>query len=432
MNEFKARVCIAPMDIASYYAGLKLGFDQIGVKSVFYDFDRNPYSRYRPGPNATFLERLIYCFSGMSRQGSIVYRIVRRSIETCLRLIAFITAVATCDAFIFAFGKTFFSRWDLPFLRLMGKRIIFVFHGSDTRPAWMSGLSIHGDKALTAEGAARLVRCQARMLRWIERFSSASIDHPLSAQLHRGPFINHLHIGHPTPTLGADVAPVTPRGSAVRIVHAPSRPQHKGSAEIRSAVETLRQEGHAIDFVELIGRPNSEVLASIASCDLVVDELYSDIPLAGLGSEAAQAGKPALVCGYGAAELARQSAGTGLPLALYAHPARIVDMLRTLVTNREMRHRAGSDALRFIRDKWDHRLVARRLMMIIQNRIPPAWIVDPAGLRYWQGWGAPQEKVADYVAEMVDRCGIRSLRIGHNPRLQAIILDAIAARAVRG
>ena len=44
--------------------------------------------------------------------------------------------------------------------------------------------------------------------------------------------------------------------------------------------------------------PNHKVLETIREVDIVVDELYADIPLGGLGTKAAVAHKPVLSAGY--------------------------------------------------------------------------------------------------------------------------------------
>lgn len=43
---------------------------------------------------------------------------------------------------------------------------------------------------------------------------------------------------------------------------------------------------------------NATVLQELQQCDFVIDELYSDVPLAMLATEAAIFGKPVIVGGY--------------------------------------------------------------------------------------------------------------------------------------
>lgn len=415
------RICIAPTDIASYYTGLKQGFADIGHQAWFFAFDRNPYSRYCPGREDPLLERVVFWASGMSRPKGMGLWLWYRPMKLMLRALILLFAMFRCDVFVFGFGMTFFNRMELPLLGFLRKRMIFVFNGSDSRPAWMSGIAIHGTQAVTPAQAVELVRRQSRRIRWIERYATECIVHPLSAHLHRRRFINHLIIGHPCATI--PVVSSDPKeaflAQPVRIVHAPTRPAHKGSDRIRSAIEQLRGEGIEIDFVELIGRPNEEVLRAIASCDLVIDELYSDIPLAGLGTEAACAGKPTIVGGYGAQEIGRYLSSSGFPTELFIHPDHLLEVVRRLAVDRGERERLGAIAEHFVRLHWRPALVAGRFCQIIRRQVPRSWYVDPAGLRYWQGWGSSQAQTIDFLARIVRQHGVASLQIRHNPILEA-------------
>lgn len=425
------RICIAPVDVASYYAGLRQGFLAAGTQVWFFPFEKNPYSRYRPDAGASLLERLVFRISGLrtARATSWWRWLWHRALDSALRVIVLLVALGACDVFVFGFGQTFLGRAELPLLRFLRKRIIFVFNGSDSRPVWMSGLAIHGAQALGPPQAVASIRRQSRMLRWIEHHATECIGHPLSSQLHRRRFINHLVIGHPCPPPPATTTLTDAMSRPVRILHAPSKCSHKGSDAIRQMIATLRAEGCAIDFVELTGRPNDEVLRSIAECDLVIDELYSDIPLAGLGSEAASAGKPALVGGYGQREIAKHAEGVGLPCALYVHPDHLLATARRLIADRDWRRACGSQAARFVTEQWSSLVVARRFLRLIRQRAPGSWYVDPARLRYWQGWGASEAQTLAFIAAIVRRQGMGTLGISHNPAMEAELAALIARRS---
>ena len=71
--------------------------------------------------------------------------------------------------------------------------------------------------------------------------------------------------------------------------------------------------------------------------DLVVDQLYSDVPCAGLATEAAALGRPAVVGGYAGEELARWYPADRRPPTEYTHPdgleAAIEDFNRAIRLN---------------------------------------------------------------------------------------------------
>ena len=73
----------------------------------------------------------------------------------------------------------------------------------------------------------------------------------------------------------------------LRVLHAPSHPYVKGTYEIKRVISSLQDAGHPIKLILLNGLPNSKVLQELEKCDFVVDQIYSDGPLGGLGVEAA-------------------------------------------------------------------------------------------------------------------------------------------------
>lgn len=62
-------------------------------------------------------------------------------------------------------------------------------------------------------------------------------------------------------------------GKTVHIVHAPNHMAVKGSAFIEDAIRRLTEEGYSIQYDCLHGKSNAEVLKTIESADIVVDQL---------------------------------------------------------------------------------------------------------------------------------------------------------------
>jgi hypothetical protein len=347
-----------------------------------------------------------------------------------LRLTACTWAIATCDVFIFGFGRTFLRGWEMPLLSLLKRPIICVYNGSDTRPPWMSGLFAIGPGAPDPDAMLAELHRQQRMLRWCERWSTALVCHPLSAQLLRRPFFNFMQLGNPCAP--APVPPSIPQGgrTALRIVHAPTQPLRKGSPRFRAIIEQLRREGRSIEYAELTGRPNHEVMAAIADADLVLDETYSDIPLAGLGSEAAWAGRAAVVGGYGRGEVEKFAAGTSLPMELFVHPDDLETTVRRLVDDPAYRIERARMAQAFLHTHWSPSAVAKRYLAIVDGTAPARWSVDPRTLTYWQGWGAPETAIIAAIQALVRKHGPAALGISHNPELERR-LTALATSTIK-
>ncbi|MDF1678190.1 MAG: hypothetical protein P1U32_05795 [Legionellaceae bacterium] len=64
----------------------------------------------------------------------------------------------------------------------------------------------------------------------------------------------------------------------ITIVHAPSNPIVKGTGLVRAAIKKLELEGYAFKYIELIGVPNEEVITTLNTAHIVVNELYTFVP----------------------------------------------------------------------------------------------------------------------------------------------------------
>lgn len=64
----------------------------------------------------------------------------------------------------------------------------------------------------------------------------------------------------------------------LRVVHAPSSPSIKGTPLVRAAVKALKEDGFDFDYVEIIGKPNSEVRQILSDAHIVLNEFYAFVP----------------------------------------------------------------------------------------------------------------------------------------------------------
>ncbi|NJL55590.1 hypothetical protein HC928_10625, partial [bacterium] len=165
----------------------------------------------------------------------------------------------------------------------------------------------------------------------------------LSAQFLTKPFLPFMSAGIPFYQQDAYVGVPEPESgegsSTARILHAPSSQLMKGTQLVRQAVSDLSQEGFDIDYVELSGVPHQHVLEELRKCDFIVEQVFSDLPIAGFGTEAAWFGKPAIVGGYAKKYLADdQISSTHLPPSLYCCPSQLKENIKTLIVDPEYRN----------------------------------------------------------------------------------------------
>ncbi|TAJ77001.1 MAG: glycosyltransferase family 1 protein [Gallionellaceae bacterium] len=348
-----------------------------------------------------------------------------------VRALVFLYALIRCDVFIFSGFTSFFGFRELPLLRLLGKKVVVVFLGSDARPPIFSGRHLddtgaHTDPAEAYEEAIRMVS----KIRKIEKYADVVVSHTATAQFFSREFIRFMAVGMPINS-HLDASNIKQdQGRSIRILHAPSRPLAKGSFVFRKIIEELKAEGYSIDFIKLVGVPNREVLLELQKCDFVIDELYSDIPLAMFATEAAIFGKPVVVGGYYAQQYKTDNPDAHVPPALYVEPEDIKQAIRKMIVDCDFRLDLGRRAHEFIQGKWNARTVAKNYLCLINGDIPEEWKVSPEKLDYFWGWGLSKENWRKQVAEYVAELGEDALLFDHNPKLKQRVLDEIAQTKV--
>jgi hypothetical protein len=214
------------------------------------------------------------------------------------------------------------------------------------------------------------------------------------------------------------------------VLHCPTDPIGKGSDRIRAAVNQVRIRGVEIHYRELVGRPNSEVLAALEWCDFVVDELYSDTPMAKFGVEAAHFGRPAVVGSYAVDWYCE--ALKALPPSKLCHPDHIEEAIYELATNPELRLRLGAEARAFVTTMWAPRQVAERLMTLISGKVPREWIVDPAALTYVHGWGIPESILVGNLGRLLRTTDLPYLGIPAGSTIERNLLTLVDKAAGPG
>lgn len=421
------RVLVGPTEIAGYYASLVAGFNQNGCSAIYGVLNTNRFaydSAYPPGPLRGLALR-VWDRAERNRRRRLLW-VVARLLHQLLAAIYLLVQLPKIDAVVMGFGHSYWPfNLDLPVLRLFGKRVIVnLGHGSDMRPPYLDGshLSADGVAMPAAPWLAQRARRLSQQARRCSRWAHWVIGQPLSSShFGRQPMVNWFAIGwpyQPTAMAIASSAPMSDLGRPWRLLHAPSKPALKGTVTIRAAIEQLRSAGYAIDYTELQGRPNHEVLASLQHCDLVVDQLYSDTPMAGLAVEAAAHGKPALVAGYGLEQLRQYVPYNCWPPSFTCLPSELTATLQRILQDPALVHRKGLEAQRFIEQHWRITLVAQRYLTLIAGAAPSDWLFDPHAVRYLYGCGLSAARVRETMASLIAAVGVDGLQLGHRPDLE--------------
>lgn len=416
------RVFIGLTEISGYYRGLQEGFQELGVESTFVNLSRHPFTYGGEASNP--LIRLVRALgekraaarSPMAAQGWL-----RLHQVALLFLLAW--AIRKHDAFIFGFNSTFFGFRELPLLKWCGKRILFQFHGSDSRPPYLDGSATLGDDPETIRRCIAQTRLRKSILQKIERYADVTVNIPPQAHFQEKPYVLWLKLGLTCrpPEIAHAAVPRRSDGE-IRILHCPSHPIAKGTPRIEAAIQRLVDQGHRIHFVQVSGQPNAVVLEELERCDFVIDQLYADYGMPGFATEAAWYGRPTVIAGYATAEWNEWLRADERPPTLYVHPDDLQSAIEKLVVDRAYREQLGQEARRFVETHWAPERVAAGYVRLLQGDIPADWLVDPKANRYVHGVCFSEERAQAIVRGVLAQGGLEALQLRDKPELERLLV----------
>lgn len=409
-------VFLGPLEISGYYGNLERGFTEIGVRARLVTLHPNPFGFEQPQPNP-WPARLVSRAVLMHRKAAAPVRLITGGLYLLACVLVLLWSLPRFNSYVFTWGMSLLP-WnlDVPLLRLLGKRVIVVLgHGSEARPPYMS-TPPPGSPPFAGQMLRRLAAetdRTARKVRRIERWATWVIGLPVTGQFFTRPFANFYALGIPTPQ-PADGAPKTSVDgldvAEIVVVHVPSKPEVKGSAFIRECMDTIVARYPHVRYVELTGRPHAEILQAIRGATFVVDQLWSDIPMAIVGTEAAALGKATVIGGYAWGYWKRFLAAEDWPPTVTTLPEDLLATLESCIADVGGMAELGAQARQFVATRWSPVAVARNYLRILAGDIPDDWLIAPSDITYGYGCGVSREHVDVMVKGLADRYGTHSLR----------------------
>jgi glycosyltransferase involved in cell wall biosynthesis len=274
---------------------------------------------------------------------------------------AFLWAGLRFDIFCFYFNggllaETPFWRAELPLLRLAGKRIVVWPYGGDARVPSATrargGWNAYTDVPPGAEDTNEdQVRARLGSFgRW------ANVVVGCADILEELPRLDGV-LPYPFDADAWQPAEADADG-IVRVVHAPNHRHYKGTAYLERAVEQLRAEGLRVELVMVEGLPNDEARRIYERADVVADQFligaYALFAIEGMAL-----GKPVLC--YLNPRFARHHPEWAESPIVNVDPDTLVDELRRLVTDAELRRELGARGPEYVRRVHSLEAVGERL-----------------------------------------------------------------------
>lgn len=401
-NKKSPKVFLGTVEIAGLMLKLHKALDALNVENTYlcfweYKFASDESEYYNHELDEYF--RIVKMFRKYNaRNKTFIVRVVQ-FIEMFVVLKIFIKALIKYDSFIYIYGHGIFqlTRYLRPFeelefwlYRLLGKRVVVIFCGSDSRPLYCG--IFEGDVHKMYTETKKI----AKRVNMIEKYATV-IDTPASSQFHNKPYIKYNSI---LPLIDYDeiIPHKKENNERIRILHAPSVKRWKGTEEIHNLMQRLERAGFPIEYIEVSGKAHSEVLAEICKADIIIDQLFSDVPMATFASEGMANGVPVVVCGFYADYL---PAGTYTPTCYWSLDDLEKNLIE-LIQNKEEQKKLGREGAAYIKKHYMTEDVAKRFLMLLNGDYPQDWIFNPMDGQYPYGFGNTKQELAEKVAALVD------------------------------
>lgn len=274
-----------------------------------------------------------------------------------------IKAIMYNDVFHFHFGRSMFLNYDLCVLKKLKKKVYFEFHGSDIRNYKMSKKN---NKYMCFEQKEEIYTNLMNRAKKICNYANGII-------LHDDELISHLPENNPgvfVVPLRIDLSKIEPvyvdkLKRKIRIVHAPTKREIKGSSYVIDAVNKLSKL-YDVEMVLVENKTQNEALEIYKTADIIVDQLrigtYGVFAIEGMAM-----GKPIVT--YITDEM-KECLPADLPICS-ANPDTIEEVLEKLIEDSELRYNLGLQGRVYVEKYHDYRKNAKMLYDIYSGKLGP-------------------------------------------------------------
>ena len=256
------KVFIGLNNIANVALSLKSGFEEIGLTADFYSSEKVLHKYDYPKNSDGKVNRIIY---------SDIFLVGYLQV-----IILLIKLILRYDYFIFLQGGSLLSNFkDIKLLRKLGKKVSVIFAGCDVRvPEIVSKYKWNPCKDCP-ESYQNLVGCK-----FPEKYNRLDLIRKnfniIFSPDECGGYFDKDYITYYFPVEDIGIVKSTSSNiqnkEIIRIAHAPSNEDYKGSKYIFKAIDSLKQR-YKFEFITLQNLSKDELIEEILKCDLIIDQM---------------------------------------------------------------------------------------------------------------------------------------------------------------
>jgi hypothetical protein len=281
------KILIGTEDIAGWIPNYKIGFQKNGHEVTTAVFNHNPFYNHSFDIiiSETYLNKLIQTkFNKRKYVRRIIQRVNNKWV--LYKYHNFVRKMIDKHDVIIYIWRSFMDDCsDLKYAKSKNKKIVTLFVGSDVR--YMSAFKQQFNVTNWTFPKEMDHNNPEWILKWIrnaEKYSDIIYSVPDQAGLQLRPYY-HIQV----PLLCEKCTYNPEENKILKVLHAPSAPNKKGTDIIESTLDRLKNEGLRFDFVSVRNLPHQEVLDLLSNSDILIDELVFHGP-GGISFEAMLSG----------------------------------------------------------------------------------------------------------------------------------------------
>jgi len=277
-------------------------------------------------------------------------------------------AITNYDIFHFFFGRSLyglrrFPHLDLRVLHKLGKRIFVHFRGSDVigKP-YRDYLRYKVIDAELYEPPISNPQQRRKIDIWRAYADRVLVSFPLLFKAVPDAVMVkqaiNLEYWRPNST-----STESPNDGIIRVVHAPTNREKKGTEFILRSINALKRQGYPVEIELIENIPHKKVKQLYEICDIGVDQVlcgwYGNTSI-----ELMALGKP-VICNIDQ-ELRHHA--SDLPI-LSADPKTLTEKLKELVENKQLRSELGQKGIDYVKKNHDVKVIADRCISIYEGNL---------------------------------------------------------------